>query len=224
MGDWRGRGGRTFADVLLCCAGARSDGGFGGAERAAGGGDSGGGVDEPGGFAGDAADGGISWWRGVAIWVIAAGPNRGGGEAPSRRRFGWRWLAGVGFGIYFVALKFAGAGGVVWPMATARIGSLTCVLADSAGGWRCGRKARGCGLRGRRWCGRWRRRCWIRRATCCLLRRLGRGGWMWRRCWRRSIRLRRFCWRRGCCMNGPRGGRGGNGAGGGCGGDDYGVV
>jgi drug/metabolite transporter (DMT)-like permease len=33
-------------------------------------------------------------------------------------------LAGVGFGFYFVALKMAGPAGVVWPMATARIGSV----------------------------------------------------------------------------------------------------
>ncbi|MEO6982417.1 MAG: EamA family transporter, partial [Edaphobacter sp.] len=38
------------------------------------------------------------------------------------------WLAvvaGVGFGIYFVALKMAGTAGVFWPMATARMGSLS---------------------------------------------------------------------------------------------------
>ena len=34
-------------------------------------------------------------------------------------------LAGVGFGFYFVALKMAGPAGVVWPMATARMGSLS---------------------------------------------------------------------------------------------------
>ena len=36
-------------------------------------------------------------------------------------------LAGVGFGLYFVALKMASVAGLVWPMATARIGSIsTC--------------------------------------------------------------------------------------------------
>jgi drug/metabolite transporter (DMT)-like permease len=34
-------------------------------------------------------------------------------------------LAGVGFGFYFVALKMAGPAGVIWPMATARMGSLS---------------------------------------------------------------------------------------------------
>jgi drug/metabolite transporter (DMT)-like permease len=61
---------------------------------------------------------------GCAIWMIAAGENPEAVPASA----GTMWLAigaGVGFGIYFVALKYAAAGGLVWPMATARIGSLT---------------------------------------------------------------------------------------------------
>jgi drug/metabolite transporter (DMT)-like permease len=61
---------------------------------------------------------------GAAIWLIAAGPNP---EAKAADR-GTVWLAvagGVGFGVYFVALKFAGSAGVIWPLATARIGSLS---------------------------------------------------------------------------------------------------
>jgi drug/metabolite transporter (DMT)-like permease len=65
---------------------------------------------------------------GLAIWLIAAGPNP---EAKTADR-GTIWLAvvgGVGFGVYFVALKFAGSAGVIWPLATARMGSLTvCTL------------------------------------------------------------------------------------------------
>jgi uncharacterized membrane protein len=60
---------------------------------------------------------------GLAIWLIAAGPNP---EAKAADR-GTFWLAvagGVGFGVYFVALKFAGSAGVIWPLATARMGSL----------------------------------------------------------------------------------------------------
>jgi drug/metabolite transporter (DMT)-like permease len=60
---------------------------------------------------------------GAAIWLIAAGPNP---EAKPADR-GTVWLAvagGVGFGVYFVALKFAGSAGVIWPLATARMGSL----------------------------------------------------------------------------------------------------
>ena len=61
---------------------------------------------------------------GAAIWLIAAGPNP---EAKTADR-GTIWLAvvgGVGFGVYFVALKFAGRAGLIWPLATARMGSLT---------------------------------------------------------------------------------------------------
>ena len=60
---------------------------------------------------------------GIAIWLVAAGPNP---EAKAAER-GTFWLAvvgGVGFGVYFVALKFAGSAGVIWPLATARMGSL----------------------------------------------------------------------------------------------------
>src|SRR5437899_645706 len=60
---------------------------------------------------------------GLAIWLIAAGPNP---EATAADR-GTVWLAvvaGVGFGVYFVALKFAGSAGVIWPLATCRMGSL----------------------------------------------------------------------------------------------------
>jgi drug/metabolite transporter (DMT)-like permease len=73
-----------------------------------------------------ALDGAPGWRRlvgfcvaGAAIWLIAAGAE---GEAE-----GTVWLAvlaGAGFGIYFVALKFASLGGLVWPMATGRMGSL----------------------------------------------------------------------------------------------------
>jgi drug/metabolite transporter (DMT)-like permease len=61
---------------------------------------------------------------GLAIWMIAAGPNP---EAKAADR-GTVWLAiaaGIGFGVYFVALKFAGAAGLIWPLATCRMGSLT---------------------------------------------------------------------------------------------------
>lgn len=57
---------------------------------------------------------------GLAIWLIAAG------EGHSRRSTMWLAIgAGAGFGAYFVALKYAGSVGPVWPMAAARIGSIT---------------------------------------------------------------------------------------------------
>jgi drug/metabolite transporter (DMT)-like permease len=62
---------------------------------------------------------------GVAIWLIAAGDA-------DREQTSTVWLAigaGAGFGLYFVALRYAGAAGLIWPMATARMGSITtCAL------------------------------------------------------------------------------------------------
>jgi drug/metabolite transporter (DMT)-like permease len=58
---------------------------------------------------------------GAAIWLIAAGPT----EDPEPGTVWLAVVAGVGFGIYFVALKMAGPAGPVWAMATARMGSLT---------------------------------------------------------------------------------------------------
>ena len=58
---------------------------------------------------------------GVAIWLIAVGDP----EPETTNTLVLATLAGVGFGAYFVALKMANSAGVVWPMATARMGSLT---------------------------------------------------------------------------------------------------
>ena len=61
---------------------------------------------------------------GMAIWLIAAGENA---EAkPADRSTVWlAVIAGVGFGIYFTALKLAAAKtGVIWPLGTSRIGSM----------------------------------------------------------------------------------------------------
>ena len=61
---------------------------------------------------------------GLAIWLIAAGPNPESSPATSGT-MGLAIAAGIGFGLYFVALKYAGVTGLIWPMATARMGSLT---------------------------------------------------------------------------------------------------
>jgi drug/metabolite transporter (DMT)-like permease len=78
-----------------------------------------------------AHDGSPGWVRivgflvaGCAIWMIAAGENPEAVPA-SIGTTGLAVGAGAGFGIYFVALKYAAVGGLIWPMATARIGSLT---------------------------------------------------------------------------------------------------
>ena len=74
---------------------------------------------------------------GTAIWLIAAGGAEGDAAA-GRETMALAMLAGVGFGFFFVGLKMAGPAGVVWPMATARIGSLSA----------CGLMFTGLGRRG----------------------------------------------------------------------------
>jgi drug/metabolite transporter (DMT)-like permease len=66
---------------------------------------------------------------GVAIWLIASGDSAH--EETSTVLLAV--AAGIGFGIYFVGLKMAGPAGVVWPMATARMGSLTICSLMAAG-------------------------------------------------------------------------------------------
>ena len=69
---------------------------------------------------------------GLAIWLIAAGPTEetvdAVGRAAARTTMTLATLAGVGFGFYFVALKMAGPVGIIWPMATSRIGSIAVCL------------------------------------------------------------------------------------------------
>lgn len=65
---------------------------------------------------------------GIAIWMVAASPT-GVLESSIVKAAGSTMLlaivAGAGFGLYFIALKHAAEAGVVWPMATARMGSIT---------------------------------------------------------------------------------------------------
>jgi drug/metabolite transporter (DMT)-like permease len=76
---------------------------------------------------------------GIAIWLIAAGPA----ERESLETIVLATGAGIGFGLYFVALKYAGAHSPpLWTMATARVGSMsTCVLI--LGGVRAGGRSTG---------------------------------------------------------------------------------
>ena len=80
------------------------------------------------------ADGLPGWQRfagflvaGAAIWLIAAG----GTAHEHPRTTALALLSGAGFGLFFVALRYAGSngGGVVWPLTTARIASVsTCLI------------------------------------------------------------------------------------------------
>ena len=68
---------------------------------------------------------------GISIWLIAAAPSGvlEHGERPSASTLIMSVIAGAGFGLYFIALKHAGVAGVAWPLATARMGSITtCIL------------------------------------------------------------------------------------------------
>ncbi len=60
---------------------------------------------------------------GLAIWLVAGSGHPG--ERASRQAMWLSTLGGIGFGIYFVALKVGGSMGVLWPTAAARVGSLT---------------------------------------------------------------------------------------------------
>ena len=63
----------------------------------------------------------------AAIWLIAGSAHPG--EHASRKSMTLSVLGGIGFGIYFVALKYAGEAGLVWPLAFCRIGSSSvCAL------------------------------------------------------------------------------------------------
>jgi drug/metabolite transporter (DMT)-like permease len=60
----------------------------------------------------------------IAIWLIAASPAQKTTAGSARHTLALAILAGFGFGFYFIALKMASPAGVIWPMASARIGSL----------------------------------------------------------------------------------------------------
>ena len=62
----------------------------------------------------------------TAIWMVASADNpehSAADRAAARKSMLLSVLGGLGFGIYFTALKFSGAAGVVWATAAARVGS-----------------------------------------------------------------------------------------------------
>lgn len=64
----------------------------------------------------------------VAIWMIAGGAGTGESPRSDKRTLFLAVAAGIGFGLYFVALRFANRMGVVEPMALARVGSVATSL------------------------------------------------------------------------------------------------
>ncbi len=65
----------------------------------------------------------------VAIWMIAAAPASSAAQSEHTQgsTMGLAVIAGIGFGVYFTALRMANGLGVLMPMTLARVGSLlTC--------------------------------------------------------------------------------------------------
>ncbi len=61
----------------------------------------------------------------VAIWCIAYQP----GSLPHRRGLWLATLAGLGFGAFLIASKFASQGAVLWPLAISRMASASLAIA-----------------------------------------------------------------------------------------------
>ena len=76
---------------------------------------------------------------GFAIWLIGTGEETG----DASRGMGLAIVSGAGFGVLFIALRFAGTAGVVWPMAVARMASVTTCGLLLVLGWRGTRMAMG---------------------------------------------------------------------------------
>lgn len=70
----------------------------------------------------------------VAIWLIGsqpkANPNDASPQQQKHQRQQWilSMVAGVGFGIFLITMKLANPSGVLWPLVTGKIGSLSIVL------------------------------------------------------------------------------------------------
>ncbi|MGH9616670.1 MAG: EamA family transporter [Acidobacteriaceae bacterium] len=65
-----------------------------------------------------------------AIWLISSpsGPGKSPVEAQGKKLV-LAVVAGVGFGVFLIALRLANSGGILWPLAASRVGSLTLAIA-----------------------------------------------------------------------------------------------
>lgn len=68
----------------------------------------------------------------AAIWLISSQPSKdeaGGKLHPAaQKKLMLAIVSGVGFGIFFIALRLANSGGLIWPLAASRVGSLTIAI------------------------------------------------------------------------------------------------
>lgn len=64
-----------------------------------------------------------------AIWLISSQPSQNGGAAQQqRKKLALAMISGLGFGLYLIALRQANGGGLLWPLAASRVGSLAVAL------------------------------------------------------------------------------------------------
>lgn len=65
----------------------------------------------------------------AAIWLISSQPSaRAGQQEEERRRIALAVLSGLGFGTFLIFLRLANSGGLLWPLAASRVGSLTLAI------------------------------------------------------------------------------------------------
>ena len=79
----------------------------------------------------------------VAIWMVASATDleqTDEDRAAARKSMLLSVLGGLGFGVYFTALKFGGVAGVVWSTAAARVGSWSVSALLLAGFWLSARR------------------------------------------------------------------------------------
>lgn len=64
-----------------------------------------------------------------AIWLISS-PSSPSAKVVEgqRKKFALAAISGVGFGIFLIALRQANSGGLLWPLAASRVGSLTLAI------------------------------------------------------------------------------------------------
>lgn len=68
----------------------------------------------------------------AAIWLISTQPGKGkSGTARTsqgRTKLIFATISGIGFGIFFIALRLANSGGLIWPLAASRVASMSVAI------------------------------------------------------------------------------------------------
>ncbi len=64
----------------------------------------------------------------VAIWLISTQSGAAEKNSGTRKRIGLAIISGFGFGLFLIFLQQANGGGLIWPLAASRVGSLALAL------------------------------------------------------------------------------------------------